>query len=261
MLDKEKVRILPEHNDPVHLAEEFNQYYLQKIEKLRKTIPSCNQNCSAIEMKRFDGCALSEFEPTTDEELREIIKEYGVKTSTEDPIPANILKVIIDDIIPTLTILINQSLSEGSMNGVKLSVIDPLLKKAGLDSETRKNYRPVNNLVFFSKLIERVVMKILDNHMSKNALHTDSAFGYKTHHSTEGMMLGITNEILTGFDNNQCTVMIFLDLSAAFDTIDIEKMIRIMETEIGVTDIALSWIRSFLSGRKHKVKIINSYSS
>ena len=99
-------------------------------------------------------------------------------------------------------------------------------------------------------------MRRLDAHMSKNALHTDSAFGYKTHHSTEGMMLGLTNDILTGFDNNQCTVMPFLDLSAAFDTIDIEKMVNIMETEIGVTDIALSWIRSFSQVENKKSKLI-----
>ena len=58
------------------------------------------------------------------------------------------------------------------MEGVKRSIIDPLLKKAGLDAETKKNYRPVNNLVFFSKLIERVVLKRLDSQMTKNSLHT-----------------------------------------------------------------------------------------
>ena len=64
--------------------------------------------------------------------------------------------------LPVYADLINKSLSEGSMDGVKSSVIDPLLKKAGLDCDTKKNYRPVNNLMFFSKLIERVVKKRMD---------------------------------------------------------------------------------------------------
>ena len=61
---------------------------------------------------------------------RGIIKEFGIKTATEEPIPANVLKLIIDDALPSLTKLINKSISQGSMDGVKLSVIDPLLKKS-----------------------------------------------------------------------------------------------------------------------------------
>ena len=59
--------------------------------------------------------------------------------------------------LPALVVLVNKSLSEGSMEGIKSSVIDPLLKKAGLDSEIYKNFRPVNDLVFLSKLTERIV--------------------------------------------------------------------------------------------------------
>ena len=74
------------------------------------------------------------------------------------------------------------------------------------------------------------------------------------------MMLGITDEVLLGFDDNKCTVIIFLDLSAAFDTIDIEKLLEILQNEIGVSGIALQWFKSFLSGRTQKVRIDQSFS-
>ena len=135
------------------------------------------------------------------------------------------------------------------MDGVKHSVIDPLLKKAGLDADTNKNYRPVNNLVFFSKLIQLIVLKRLDSHTSINGLHSDEQFGYKKYHSTETMMLGIVNNVLCGFDENTCTIILFLDLSAAFDTIDIEMLLSILPGEIGITGMALKWCRSFLTGR------------
>ena len=93
-----------------------------------------------------------------------------MKTSSEDPIPAKVMQSSLDIILPVLTKLINKSFQEGSMDGVKWSVIDLLLKKAGLDMDNKKNYRPVNNLVFFSKLIERVVLKRLEDHMLKNCL-------------------------------------------------------------------------------------------
>ena len=147
------------------------------------------------------------------------------------------------------------------MDGVKHSVIDPLLKKAGLDADTKKNYRPVNNLVFFSKLIERIVLKRLDSHMSINGLHSDEQFGYKKYHSTETMMLGIVNDVLCGFVENKCRIMLFLYLIAACDTIDIEMLLSILSDEIGITGMALKWCRSFLTGRTQRVKINGNYSS
>ena len=111
---------------------------------------------------------ITQFLKISASEVKEIISEFGIKTSAEDPIPAKLLQPSLDIVAPVFTELINKSLREGSMEGVKESVIDPLLKKSGLDSEVNKHYRPVNNLVFFSKLIERVAGKQLDEHMTLN---------------------------------------------------------------------------------------------
>ena len=258
LLDKRKVKILPEHDDPKQLANEFNRYYIEKIEKIRKDIPITSERI--IEPTVYTGTKLSCFEPTDIEEVTELISEYGIKTSMEDPIPANILQLIIKDAAPTLVKLINQSLSSGSIEGVKFSAVDPLLKKCGLDSDVKKNYRPVNNLVFFSKLIGRVVSRRLNSHLSLNGLQNDKNFAYKKHHNTETMMVGLVDEVLEGFDNNQCTVIVFLDLSAAFDTIDHEKLLSIMFEELGITGAALQWFRSFLVGRTQQVRINGNYS-
>ena len=154
-----------------------------------------------------------------------------------------------------LTKLVNKSLEEGSMGGIKESVIIPLLKKPTLDPDVMKNYRPVNTLSFLSKLIERVVLKQLDDHMHENNLHEHTQFGYKKYHSTETMVLGLTEEALKGFDEGLATIVIFLDLSAAFDTIDTEKILQILHDEIGIRDVALEWFRSFLQNRTQRVKM------
>ena len=103
----------------------------------------------------------------------------------EDPIPSKVFKSVFNVILAVLMNLINQSLLEGSMEGINWSVLDPLLKKMGLDSEIKKNYRPVNNLLYMSKITERVVNLRLDEHMDKHCLHEKSQFGYKSHHNTE----------------------------------------------------------------------------
>ena len=259
VLDKKDPRVLPTHTDPVQLANEFNEYYISKIDKLRESIPETKDD-SIVEVTRFTGEKMIRFEPTTVEEIKEIIQESGLKASAEDPLPMGILHSVKEELYPVLVQLVNLSLAEGSMEGIKSSVIDPLLKKLGLDMEVKKNYRPVNNLVSLSKLIERVVKKRIDGHMQCNNLHNKRAFGYKKHHSTETMMLGMVNDVLTGFDEDKATVMVFLDLSAAFDTIDISKLITILEEEIGLGGTALQWCKSFLMNRTQRVKIKGQYS-
>ena len=174
---------------------------------------------------------LNSFRPTTCAEIEGLIKEYGLKTSQEDPIPSFLLKSCLDIILPLFVDIVNKSLSEGCMDGIKESVITPLLKKAGLDYEQFKNFRPVNTLLFLSKLTERVVLLRLNEHMCLNCLHESSQFGYKKFHSTETMILGITDEVLRGFDENLVTVIIVLDLSAAFDILDPEKLVQILHTD------------------------------
>ena len=259
MLDKTKDKVLPQYSDPTQLANEFNEYFVEKVRKIRVSIPKTVGDISYYR-RPFVGERMTKFELVTEEEVGKIIKANGIKTCFEDPIPSKLMQPSVDVIIPVLTKLTNKSLIEGSMNGIKESVIDPLLKKAGLDADEKKNFRPVNNLLFLSKLIERVVDKQLNNHMTRNCLHESSQFAYKQFHNTETMMLGITDEVLRGFDENQATVIIFLDLSAAFDTIDVDKVLEIMESEIGIGGVVLQWFRSFLEDRTQRVKIDNKYS-
>ena len=110
--------------------------------------------------------------PTTVEELRGIIKEMGIKTSYQDPLPGTLFKDIIEGLLPYLCDLVNKSLTTGSVDGIKDCIIIPLLKKSGIDLEELKHYRPVTNEVFVSKLIEKVVSMRLFGHMSVNNLHS-----------------------------------------------------------------------------------------
>ena len=251
--------MLPSHTDSKKLANEFNEFYIDKVIKIRDSIPKVAVD-NKYYSRPFTGERLNTFRPTTVEELTDIIKEFGVKTSVEDPIPAALVKSSIEVLMPVYMELVNKSLSEGSMATVKSSVIDPLLKKAGLDIDAKKNFRPVNNLVFFSKLIERVVKRRLDEHMTLNVLHISEEFGYKKFHNSETMLLGVTDDALRGFDENKATIVVFLDLSAAFDTIDPEKLLQILNEELGIGGVALEWFRSFLIGRTQRVKIGNEYS-
>ena len=140
------------------------------------------------------------------------------------------------------------------MDGAKLAHITPLAKNMGLDREHLKSCRPISKLTFVDKLIERVVLRRFNSHLDSNYLNVPWQSGYKKSQSTETLLLRVVNDLLIASKENKATV-VMLDLSAAFETVDHNVLISILENEIGITGSALKWFRSFISGRCQKVKI------
>ena len=178
-----------------------------------------------------------------------------------DPMPTHLLFEHLETMIPTITNIFNQSLASGIFpSEFKTAVVKPLLKKSGLDPDNLKNYRPVSNLPFLSKVLEKLVLRQLTSHLSTHSLLSEHQSAYRPRHSTETVLLSIFNDILTALDENNTAVLLLLDLSAAFDTIDHELLLRRLKNEFGITDIALSWFRSYLSERKQFVVVENFQS-
>ena len=259
VMDKRKnAGTLPQFQKPEVLANKFNSFYSNKVLKIRNNIKPSRLECEF--RKNFNGVFMESLEPTTVDELRKVVADMGIKTSGQDPLPGTIFKDIIEDLLPYLCDLVNKSLKTGSVDGVKDCVIIPLLKKSGIDPETLNNYRPVTNEVFVSKLVETVVSIRLSGHMPLNNLHSKYQHAYKKFHGTETLLLKVVNDILIGFDANNATILLLIDLSAAFDTVDIDKLLDILEKDIGLKDTALLWFKSFLTGRTQCVKVENILS-
>ena len=130
-----------------------------------------------------------------------------------------------------------------------------VLKKASLNKEIRKNYRPVSNLSFLSKLTERAVAAQLAEHMDSNNLHTPVQSAYRPLHSTETALLKVINDILVSIDHGNGVIVVLLDLSAAFDTIDHNLLIDRLGERIGITGKALEWFKSYLSNRFQSIHL------
>ena len=154
--------------------------------------------------------------------------------------PAGLLSSNQDLFIPFWVDKVNLSLSTSCMDGLKTGTLIPLIKELNktTDVENSKNYRPVTNLPFLSKLVERVVQIRLNKHMSNNNL-VDHNFAYRKAHSTELLLLKVINDLYSSFDHNMPSMLVLLDLSAAFDTVDHDKLINILDKQIGVEGPAL----------------------
>ena len=135
-----------------------------------------------------------------------------------------------------------------------------LLKKDGLDFNIEKNYRPVSNLSFLSKLLERIAASRLLSHMDKHHLYLAFQSAYKQHHSVETVIIRVQADILKAVDNKKLVLLILLDLSAAFDTIDHAILIALLKSLIGVDGKALDWFKSYLAARRQSVLIYDKAS-
>ena len=101
----------------------------------------------------------------------------------------------------------------------------------------------------------------LETHMDTNNLHSSKQYAYKVKHSTELLLTKVVNDLLLACDNKTPTLVMFLDLSAAFDTVDQAKLLDMLHDDLGIRGVALKWFKSFLCDRTQKVKIGDEYSS
>ena len=137
---------------------------------------------------------------------------------------------------------------------LKQAVIRPLLKKPSLDYQEFKNFRPISNLTFLSKVIEKVVALQLVDYIDNNGLFEVFQSTYRAHHSTETALLRVYNDIAMSTDNQKSVVLVLQDLSAAFDTVDHSLLLARLSTRFGICDQALDWFRSYLSDRTQYVR-------
>ena len=152
------------------------------------------------------------------------------KSCDLDPLPTILLKACIAILIRSITDTINASLRSGLFpEDFKCSHENPVLKKTTLPKEELSSYRPISNLSFIKKILEKIVANRL------NALSNVSQSAYIQFHSTETALLKVHNDINLNIDNGKVTALTLLDLSAAFDTIDHDILITRLSTWYGIS--------------------------
>ena len=109
----------------------------------------------------------------------------------------------------------------------KVAAIKPLLKKIGLDL-IPQNYCPVSNLSFLGKVLECCVLNQFDQHCNKYSLMPEYQSAYRKNFSCETALVKIINDCLWNMENQQVTSIVAIDLSAAFDTVDHQILIDVL---------------------------------
>ena len=259
LLQKKKDSKLPSSQSDVHLADNFAKFFEDKISSIRNCIPS---SAPTPNPPLPDFSLLLNFRPVTEEEITKLIKKSPCKSSALDPIPTWLMRDCLTSMVPIISSIVNLSISTGCVPcSLKQAIITPLLKKPSLDPEALRNYRPVSNLSYLSKLMERVIVRRIQQHCVDNNIVNNFQSAYKQQHSTETALIRVQNDILEAVDKEGGAILVLLDLSAAFDTIDHNLLLQHLQYQVGITDRALKWCTSYLDERTQQVKVRDSLSS
>ena len=251
---------LPSNIPSDDLPSVFSNFFENKIHMIRQSFQPLLS--TSVTSAAFHGQPLCSFEPVSESDILKILKGMPPKSCELDPIPTKLLYENLEALLPTIIKLINISLCSGVVPcDLKTAVVKPLLKKPSLDKNLLKNYRPVSNLPFLSKILEKVVLSQLLSHLQSNNLCNPLQSAYRTGHSTETVLLRVVNDILAALDDDRISVLLLLDLSAAFDTIDHQILLSRLESDFGITSTALMWFQSYLSQRTQFVSVNGSSSS
>lgn len=265
ILNKEKINTAtPSASSDAEIAENFKNFFREKVDKIYKGIEADQTKChhhSAPLPTAHVQTVIHSFDPVSDGELVSIIKEMSQKYCDLDPIPTKIMLKCLPELLPVLSYIVNGSLKSGSFpKKLKEALVRPSLKKTNLDSECLSNYRPISNLPFLSKIIEKCVAIQLTKYLEENHLFSKYQSGYRKYHSCETATTKIHNDILLMIDNRSKIVLLLLDLSAAFDTVNHNRLLKKLHLMYGISGIPLLWIESYLKDRSFCVKVKDSCS-
>ncbi|KAI5608782.1 hypothetical protein C0J50_6351 [Silurus asotus] len=207
-------------------ANDFASFYDEKIRKICQTFTS--SPTMTTQHSQQSTTSLSSFSTLTEDEILQVIRSCNPTTCPLDTIPSNTLQTIAQDLLPFISTIINGSLTSGYVpTTFKQARVIPILKKPALDPSDINNYRP-------------------------NNLHDPNQSGFKTAHSTETALLAVSEKLHAARSAKLSSVLIFLDLSAAFDTVNHNTLLSTLKS-LGICGTAWKWFASYLEGRSYQV--------
>ena len=210
---------IPHKMTPVSMANEFGQFFIRKIENIHLKLYSLQTlDEGELSQPSFSGTPFTVFQPVSTDDIEKLVMKAPNKTCDNDPVPTQVVKACINELLPCISNVVNSSLSSTIVPDIwKEALVKPKLKKPKLDL-IKKNYCPVSNLTFLSKITEKVVAQQILQHISSNNLFPEFQSAYRSFHSTETALMRVCNDILLDINKQHVVLLVFLDLSAAFDT-------------------------------------------
>ena len=163
------------------------------------------------------------------------------KSCKLDPIPSKLITECLDSILPSHTDLFNYSLASGFFpQCFKSALVTHIHKKRCPDDNDSNNYRPVCNLCFYAKILEKLVLSQVSSYLNSHNLYITCQSAYRPGHSTETALQKVANDLYLSLNKGDIYVLALLDLSSAFDTIDHLILVHRLHTDFVLLILSLN---------------------
>ena len=240
------------------LAEDFADFFIEKIDKIQEELHHFELYEPAINDQAVTRQA---FLPITASDVKNLVMNMKSKTNELDLLPVTVIKENIEKFVDLLANIVNISLMSGVFaKEWKTALLYPLIKKSGLEV-IKSNYRPISNLSFISRLVEKVAIKQLVQHADYHNLTPHHQAAYKKNHSCETSLLKLTNDALWAMEQQHATILVVTDLSAAFDTVNHDILLSVLDRRFRLQGNILNLVEAYLCPRNFKVCIGDAKSS
>ena len=250
---------------PINMASGMNNFFLDKIRKLKnENVNQTDFQQASEELVKFlSGKSLQNsfsIRELNDEEMRKLIKSVtGKKSLGLDWICSYSLKIVAEELLPELKLIINLSINSGKFGSQwKLSKVLPGWKMKGSRCDS-KFYRPISNLSELSKLCEKAVHDQLYSFLMNNMLIHPNHYGFLKKCSTANALQHAVDLWLQSMDKNKINAALFLDLSAGFDVINLDLLLHKLHL-YNFDENTLKWFESYLKGRQQCVQVESAFS-
>ncbi|XP_062703870.1 uncharacterized protein LOC134286287 [Aedes albopictus] len=205
------------------------------------------------------GGANFNFRRTTANEISRKIMEIQTNAAGSDGIPISFIKMLAPFVLPVLVHLYNAIIEARTFPAIWKSALITPIPKVGSPTEP-KDFRPISVLPAVSKVLEKILLDQIVDHVDRNgnSLLATNQSGYRKGHSTTTALAKVTHDIYDHFDNDQCTVMVLVDFSLAFNCVNHRKLQRKLREEFHFSNNACDLIHSFLEHRTQAIYISGS---
>ena len=240
--------------DRIEVATGLNDFFSEIGDRLNGMIPPNDTDpTSYILIDVPVTCYLNPVTPTT---ILNILREMKGSGGVELPICAKVLKLLDVSVASPLCHIVNTCFAEGYFPDVlKSSTITPVYKSG--DKDAAGNYRPISVLSPLSKIIESCASEKIISFITAHNILGSNQFGFRKKHSTEHALMNFIDFVADEKEKGNFVLGIYVDIKKAFDSVNFQILFKKLQ-KYGIRGNSLNLIKSYLSNRKQRVKVIDS---